>query len=53
MTDNVFKEGGAYKLNLKRIKNGNSRKSNLLQVANTYYTSTGSGIDYTISMTVQ
>ena len=35
MTDNVFKEGGAYELNLKGIKNGNRLKLNLLQVANT------------------
>ena len=55
MKNNVFKEGSAYELNLKRIKNGNHRKPNMLKVANTYtyYTSAGSRIDYTISLTVQ
>ena len=53
MMNNVFKEGDAYELDLKQIKNGNRQKPNLLQVANTYYTSAGSSIDYTISMTVE
>ena len=53
MKNNVFKEGGAYELNLKRIKKGNHQKPNLLKVANTYYTNAGSRIDYKIYLTVQ